>query len=59
MSTPTSTRANPSKRLNWLFFDPKWNADCGTHGILVSGYSLERDILEELDWVGELKESFR
>jgi len=59
MSTPTSTRANPSKRLIWLFFDPTWNADGITYATVVPGYSLEGTTLQELDWVGELKERFR
>ena len=59
MSTPTSTRAKPSKPLIWLFFDPTWNADGILHHTQVSGYALDSTPVEGLEWVGDLKKRFR
>ena len=51
-----STRGNPSRTINWLFFNPA-NTKSALRGITIPGHALDTSV-EDLEWVTNLKHKF-
>ena len=52
-----STRGNPPRNINWLFFNPV-NAESTVRSTIISGHALDTTI-ENLEWVADLKRWFK
>ena len=56
-STSMSTRGNPSRTINWLFFNPA-NARSTVWDTTIPGHALDTSV-GNLEWVASLKGLFK